>query len=597
MMDISTETHPGAFIRFAHTAERIAATTKRLEKAALLGDYFTSLDDPDLLHAARYFAGYAFPLRDQRTTNVGGAALLTAIEAASGAEPDWVRTRLVAHGDAGDVAREAFAAAFGEDAPSRHTLAGVAAALETLAATSGSKRKVELVTALLQGASPQEAKYLVKLLSGDLRIGLKEGAVEDGIARLAQTDVGRVQWTNMLTGDIGETALFARHGRLDEARMRLFHPLKFMLATAAADLADVARQMPGEFAVEDKYDGIRAQAHVAPVSPDDADAPTHGTVYDGRRVALFSRTLDEITESFPDLVPSLAALVPEIGGEAAGVILDGEILPVQGENILPFQELQKRLGRKTLPDDLLASVPVAFIAYDALYARGRVLLEDPFLERRTILEPLVPESGTVRRAGSRRFTDSTALDAEFDAARARGNEGLMVKDPASTYKPGRRGRDWLKIKRALAALDVVVTAVEVGNGRRSKVLSDYTFAVRASESDPTLLNVGKAYSGLTDAEIAEFSEWFRAHTLQEYAHGKVRIVEPRLVFEVTFDRVQPSTRHKSGYALRFPRILRYRDDKPASEIDTLETVRRLAEEQGADGSNHGSDGEAAGDGH
>jgi DNA ligase-1 len=152
----------------------------------------------------------------------------------------------------------------------------------------------------------------------------------------------------------------------------------------------------------------------------------------------------------------------------------------------------------------------------------------------------------------------------------------MVKDANSQYKPGRRGKDWLKIKRALATLDVVVTAVEVGNGRRNKVLSDYTFAVRASEEDSTLLNVGKAYSGLTDKEIVEMSEWFREHTLQEFAHGKVRVVEPRIVIEIAFDNVQASSRHKSGYALRFPRILRIRDDKPVAEIDTLETVKRLA---------------------
>ncbi|HEY8204166.1 MAG TPA: DNA ligase, partial [Pyrinomonadaceae bacterium] len=158
----------------------------------------------------------------------------------------------------------------------------------------------------------------------------------------------------------------------------------------------------------------------------------------------------------------------------------------------------------------------------------------------------------------------------------RGNEGLMIKDPASSYKPGRRGREWLKLKKALATLDVVVTAVELGHGKRRSVLSDYTFAVRRAEDDSELLNIGKAYSGLTDAEIAEMTEWFRAHTLQEYAHGRVRLVEPTVVIEVTFDRVQPSNRHKSGYALRFPRIVRLRPDKTADEIDTLETVRKLA---------------------
>lgn len=592
-----TEQDSGAFIRFCETAEQIGATTKRLEKAAYLGAYFASLSDEDLTRAARYFAGYAFSLRDQRTTNVGGAALLTAIEAVSGADPNHLRERVVVLGDGGDATAEVFTASPQAALPATLTLSEIADLLETLAATSGSKRKVEIVTAALRRATPLEGKYLVKLLVGDLRIGLKEGAVEDGVARLAGADVGSVQWANMLTGDIGETARLARHGRLGDATMHLFHPLKFMLATAAVDADEVTRQMPNGFAIEDKFDGIRAQAHIEAVtevggtvgSGSDAAGTVHGEVRDGRRVALFSRTLDEITESFPDLVESLADVVPPevpstgdptptAGDPPSGILLDGEIVPVRGDTILPFLELQKRLGRKTLPEELRASVPVAFVAYDILYANGKILLNEPFTVRRAILEALLPLDGPVRRAASEIVTDTAGLDAAFDAARARGNEGLMVKDPASPYRPGRRGRDWLKIKRALATLDVVVTAVEVGNGRRSKFLSDYTFAVRASETDPTLLNVGKAYSGLTDAEIEELSEWFRAHTVQEFAHGKVRVVEPKIVLEVTFDRVQASARHKGGYALRFPRILRRRDDKPVSEIDTIDAVRRLAEE-------------------
>ena len=572
--------NPSAFLHFAETAEAVGATSKRLEKAAILGAYFAALPDDDLRHAARYFAGYTFPLRDQRTTNVGGAALLAAILAVSGADETTLRERLVALGDAGDVAREAF------DASPQAALAPVliipeiAAFLETLSATAGTKRKVEMVTGRLRGAAPLEAKYVVKLLAGDLRIGLKEGAVEDAVARLAAVTVGQVQWVNMLEGDIGQTALLARQGRLGEARMRLFHPLKFMLATPAADLADVARQMPVPFVVEDKFDGIRAQSHIAPHV--EGDGVLHGVVCEGRRVALFSRTLDEITESFPDLVAPLAGLLPA-SASASGLILDGEIIPVLGDLTLPFLQLQKRLGRKTLTDALRAEVPVAFVPYDVLYAEGRVLIEEPFSARRAILDTLPADGVGVRRAASELFTDTAELDAAFDAARTRGNEGLMVKNPASPYKPGRRGRDWLKIKRALATLDVVITAAQVGEGRRSKFLSDYTFAVRASESDPTLLNVGKAYSGLTDVETQELSDWCRAHTLQEFAHGKVRTVEPSVVLEITFDRVQASARHKSGYALRFPRILRLRPDKPASEVDTLETVRRLAEAEGGTG--------------
>ncbi|MBD2089998.1 ATP-dependent DNA ligase [Microcoleus sp. FACHB-1515] len=563
----SIATIPGAFQQFAHVAEQVGATTKRLEKAAILGDYFTSLSDDDLLYAARYFAGYAFPLRDQRTTNVGGAGLLAALAVITQIEPNDLKVQLVKLGDLGDVSAQVF--------PDRTpqpplTLSDVAIALEQLANTKGSKRKVEWVITLLKKATRLESKYIIKLLSGDLRIGLKEGAVEDAIARLAGETVGRIQWVNMLTGDIGETALLARHQQLDQAKMRLFHPIRFMLASPAEDLEAIAKQMPNEFAVEDKFDGIRAQVHVAPAV--EGEGKMHGAIVHHTRVALFSRTLDEITGSFPDLVEPLA----NVFGNSGEFILDGEIVPMQDGKILPFQELQKRLGRKTLPPELLAAVPIGFIAYDILYANGEVLIELPYRVRQAKLAQLPLDTTFIRRAVSQVFTDTAALDAEFTAARDRGNEGLMVKNLDSTYKPGRRGRDWLKVKRALATLDVVITAAEVGSGRRSKFLSDYTFAVRTSETDPTLLNVGKAYSGLTDAEIQELSDWCRAHTLQEFAHGKVRTVEPKIVLEVTFDRVQASKRHKGGYALRFPRILRIRTDKPVEEIDTIETVRQLA---------------------
>jgi DNA ligase-1 len=572
------ELNPGALVDFADVAENIGATTKRLTKASLLGSYFTSLSDNDLVLAARYFSGYIFPLRDQRTINIGGAALLSAIAVVSEQEKSALQERLVKLGDPGDVTEEAFT---NNPQRSQHqpilTLSSLSNQLEQLATTAGTKRKTERVIELLKMATPLEAKYIVKLLAGDLRIGLKEGAVEDALTRLFQTDISKVQWVNMLIGDIGETALLARTRRLDEAQMRLFHPIKFMLASPADDLTEIAKQMPDRFAVEDKYDGIRGQVHIAPYLDED-NSILHGTVRNGKRVAIFSRTLDEITASFPDLIEPLATikLASKDSDEAADLILNGEIVPIQGERILPFQELQKRLGRKKVSDELLAAVPVAFIAYDILYAFGRVLINEPFAKRRSLLESLHLDTQRVRGGISQQVSDISGLDEEFTAARARGNEGLMVKDLNSTYKPGRRGRDWLKIKRAMATLDVVVTAAEVGNGKRHRFLSDYTFAVRQSETEPTLLNIGKAYSGLTDAEVAELSDWFRAHTLQELAHAKVCIVEPHIVLEVTFDRVQPSSRHNSGYALRFPRIVRVRSDKPPEEIDTLETVRHLA---------------------
>ncbi|WP_088894246.1 ATP-dependent DNA ligase [Leptolyngbya ohadii] len=563
----------GSFLQFAQVAEQVNGTTKRLEKAAVLGQYFGGLGDEDLELAARYLSGTVFPLKDQRTLNIGGATLLVALAIVTEIDAETLKPQLVKLGDPGDLAFEVWR----DRVSPTITLQDLALALEQLVQIKGTKRKQEWIVQLLRQATRLEAKYLIKLLAGDLRIGLREGAVEDAIARLSKEPVERIQWVNMLLGDIGRTAVLARQEKLDQAQMQLFHPIKFMLASPAEDLEEVARLLPQEFAVEDKYDGIRAQVHLAPLIHTN-EASLHGKPYGDLRIALFSRTLDEITQTFPDLLPPIASLSFALGDDPqAGFILDGEIVSVSGEQILPFQTLQKRLGRKTLTEAMLSEIPVAFVVYDVLYQNGAILINEPYTRRLEILDRLGLNTLHLRRALSKRCSDVATLDAEFTAARDRGNEGLMVKALDAPYKPGRRGKDWLKIKRAIATLDVVVTAAEVGTGRRSRFLSDFTFAIRTSETDPTLLNVGKAYSGLTDAEVQQLSDWFKAHTIQEFAHGKVRTVEPKIVLEVTFDRVQPSQRHKGGYALRFPRILRIRDDKPVSEIDTLETVKRLAE--------------------
>ena len=540
--------------QFAEAAEDVAATTKKLEKAALLADYFKDLSDLDLARAARYFAGHQFAMNDSRTTNVGGSIISAALSEATGFSIEDLQPRYVRLGDAGDAAYEAVKEAKHGFQEPTITLAATESIIARLSETSGIKNKIGLLGAVLHQATPLEAKYLVKLLTSDLRIGLREGLVEDSIARAFKQPLSMVAHANMLLADIGESTVRARAGDLQDVSMRLFHPIKFMLATPAADLADIARTMPQEFFVEDKFDGIRAQAHVR----------------EGR-VAIYSRTMDEITHRFPELVGPLQSL-------AAAVVIDGEIVPARGDRVLPFSELQKRLGRKTIGKDLLADVPVILVAYDLLYAGARVLINESLEERRRVLEQLFSNQGTVRISLAKRFRDVAALDQEFSQARARGNEGLMIKSPASLYKPGRRGREWLKLKRAIATLDVVVTAVEVGHGKRRNLLSDYTFAVRLSEKDDQLLNIGKAYSGLTDAELAEMTEWFKEHTIREFAHGRVRVVKPQIVIEVTFDRVQESKRHKSGYALRFPRILRLRPDKKPDEIDTVETVRKLVQE-------------------
>jgi DNA ligase-1 len=540
--------------RFGEVAEAVSATTKKLEKAALLGAYFQNLSDLDLARAARYVSGQQFAAIDARTTSVGGRIISEALTVATGFSAENLLPRYVRLGDAGEAAFELLKEAKGDSHLPELTLDETESLIARLSGTRGTRNKTLMLAAVLQGATPLEAKYLVKLLVGDLRIGLREGLVEDAIARAFGRTLGAVANANMVLGDIGETAVRARANNLEQIAMRLFRPIKFMLATPAADLADIARTMPEEFFVEDKFDGIRAQAHVQ----------------EGR-VAIYSRTMDDITHRFPELIDPLKRLPTD-------AIIDGEIVPMRDDRILPFSELQKRLGRKTVSDDLLRETPVILVAYDLLYVDGRVLINESLAQRSASLRDLLPTGGAVRVSQAKTFRDSGRLDDEFNAARARGNEGLMIKSPGSIYKPGRRGREWLKLKRAIATLDVVVTAVEVGHGKRRNLLSDYTFAVRRSAADPELLNIGKAYSGLTDLELAELTTWFRAHTIQEFGHGRIRLVEPQIVLEVTFDRVQESKRHKSGFALRFPRILRLRADKAPADIDTLETVRKLLEQ-------------------
>jgi DNA ligase-1 len=324
-----------------------------------------------------------------------------------------------------------------------------------------------------------------------------------------------------------------------------------MLATPAESVAEIFKNAAEPMVVEEKYDGIRAQAHKS-----------------GGKVKIFSRTLDEVVE-FPELLDPLAALAGEY-------IVDGEILAWHDAQPLPFTQLQKRLGRRNPDLWLVEEIPVKFVLFDLLYHDGELLLDAPLTQRRRRLKQLLAPSQTryLKLAPERRCETREALEEAFRAALAAGHEGIVAKAPDSLYTPGRRGRFWFKLKEPLATLDVVVTAVEYGHGKRHGVLSDYTFAVREGDR---LLNIGKAYSGLTDAEIREFTDYFLEHTVKD--EGFRRIVEPKIVLEVAFNNIQRSQRHESGFALRFPRILRLRPDKTPGQIDTLERVRELYAKQ------------------
>ena len=626
-------------LTFSQTADRIAATTKKLEKTAILADYLKSREVEEAAVAAIFFTGRPFAMWEETTLQVGGRSLWRIVEDLSGRSDAELSAAYRKYGDLGDVAgavlpkQEPWAS--GRPRP----LSEIQLAVREISAARGPAGKAALVRKLLSEVSPLEARYIIKIMTGDLRIGLKESLVEEAIAKAFGAKLPEVQRANMLLGDIGETLRLAAERKLSHAKMRLFHPIGFMLASPAESAEDALSFFQNAW-VEDKYDGIRAQAHCS-----------------GDTVRFFSRTRDEITGSFPELPEALAGLPQD-------AILDGEIVAwsyladnVSAEEIagededigkrasspvvhnpapgraLPFSALQQRLGRKKVSDKLMQDVPVAYLAFDMLYAANELLIDRPLQERAKMLDALLKaerkailhrnteaqgklsfqktlsatndESRTtddarpstilpaaqIIRAPVFQASSPDELNSLFDAAQARGNEGLMIKDPESPHTPGRRGKSWLKLKRELATLDVVVTAVEYGHGRRIGVLSDYTFAVRDGER---LLNIGKAYSGLTDAEILEMTRWFLDHTIAD--EGFRRLVEPKIVLEVAFNNMMKSARHSSGYALRFPRIVRLRPDKPPEEADTIDRAHEIFKKQNRGGSKQISNGPAEGAG-
>jgi DNA ligase 1 len=572
--------------RWSEVAERVAATTRTSEKTTLLADYLATLTADELPIAVVFLTGRPFAEADQRAAGLGWAAIATTVTDLAGVSRAALGEAYDRWSDLGRAVEDVLVnAGHHPDPAGSPTLPEVAAAYAAIEAASGPAAKAGIFRQLLARADPLTAKYLVKVLSGELRIGLREGLVEAAIAKAFDRPLDDVKWAGMLTGDIGRTAELARDGRLDEASLALFNPIKFMLASPAEDAAEIVKRLGVPVWVEDKYDGIRAQLH------------RHGS-----EVRLFSRDLHEIGNQFPEVVDGARALTWD-------GILDGEILAYRDGTVLPFIALQARLGRKNPSAAIRAEVPVIYVAFDVLGLGGgevsgngsgrngssedggeptvepmlreptvEPMLREPLEDRRRQLEtlrlPLAGEGGVFALSHLASVSSVDGLEDAFRSARERRNEGLMVKDPRSIYSPGRRGLGWLKMKKALATIDCVVVGVEVGHGKRHGVLSDYTFAVRDTENE-RLVTIGKAYSGLTDAEIAEMTRWFEDHTIARY--GRYRQVEPTVVVEVAFDVIVRSRRHQSGFSLRFPRIANLRPDKTVDEIDTLDTVEALYE--------------------
>jgi DNA ligase-1 len=639
------------FAHLAQLADQMAATSSRLKKRAAIAESIAAIhsaapDSADASLFALYLAGTPFAEADPRKLNAGGALLAKAVLTVCGATDTALAAAYRKHGDLGAAAYDLLS--LQPEKPPTLTLTDAAEAFAAIATARTTSARASLVESLLRRATQLEAKYLVKLMLGDMRIGVKQSLIEEAIATAANaqgapsqtavsSEVGRavtpaqVRHAVMLEADLGSAVRRAFAGTLDQAHLTLFHPLGFMLASPVDSPEEAIARFTSEVRVphpshrdelavhspvaedtshptihaflEDKYDGMRAQLHCGdPAQPG--------------RVALYSRNRDDITESFPELAEAFAHVDSATDGP---LIFDGEILAwnfgLAGEvpHALPFAVLGQRIGRKRVTNEMRSRIPVVFMAFDLLYSNGELTLNLPLRERRNRLEAIA-ERLTIRTvsplelaapesAQSHLFPIATAtqkpttplprlilsparlvesaedIDRAYAAARARANEGVMIKAADSIYQPGRRGLAWVKLKRELATLDVVITGAEYGHGKRAGLLSDYTFAIRGPAFATTgeLLNVGKAYSGITDTEIAELTEFLKAHTLEDQGH--FRTVEPLIVLEVAFNNIMRSPRHASGFALRFPRILRLRPDKPLAEIDTLARVEAIYQSQ------------------
>ena len=538
--------------QLAAVCEEIGKYSSRLRKIAVLSKYLRSLDDGQLALAVRFLSSgpvaegstnqTLFATEEKAKLSVGYSILREALQIASG----WDRNTLgICATEVGDLGETIGLLMRGHSSEEALSLPEANEIYQKLFRARLTARKLEILTETLRTYRPATLKYFIKIITRGLRIGLMSKMVEEAVAAACDVPNESIRDANNRLGDLATVALAARHGELAEIEARLFHPMEFMLAKPLERVDDLAA--PEDWIAEDKYDGIRSQVH-----------------FDGGRVQIFSRGMEEVTQAFPELADAFAKL-------EGNALLDGEILAWREGRALNFNVLQQRIARKRVRATLLVEIPTIFMAYDVLLRNNELLLHRPYEERRAILaQTLSDQPHPILVSLQYQIATHADLDRLFLEARGRGNEGLLLKRRGSHYEPGKRGGAWQKVKRPYGTLDVVVTAAEQGNGRRATVFSDYTFAVRSNEG---FVNVGKAYSGLTDTEIKQLTKILRAASTDRF--GRVMLVKPEVVLEVAFDGVQKSPRHKSGYALRFPRILRWRQDKTPEECDDLNRVEAL----------------------
>jgi DNA ligase 1 len=553
-----------SFSHFVTLCEQVRATKSKNMKVSLLSRYLSFLDGESLSIAVLFLSGRIFSLGSKFAINIGFSTIMQTLSEISFLDKDQIQQSYLQYGDMGSLAEYAIS--------KKHTVSLIQQQPLTLPflydrfkkiadiiGSDSSKIKKNILKGLFLDCSPLEAKYLTKIINGEMRIGLTEGLVEVGVSSAFNEELGKIREAMVVSGDISQVALLAKRGLLYTAVIKPLQPIGYMLADVMFSADQIINYFQKPLICEYKYDGVRAQMHKL-----------------GKQVKLFSRNMTDITNAFPELAGAAINSKLSLSMENIDFILDGEVMAFRNGKPLHFQELQKRLRRKNVTGQVIADVPVVYAVFDIAFINQEQTILNPLNRRKEILsrisfkEPIIIAKQSIVNTAQKIIT-------MFEESRDIGYEGLVLKEPESQYHPGKRGRYWIKLKQELDTIDAVVVIAEYGHGKRAGVLSDYTFAVRDEINSNQLRIVGKAYSGLTDKEINMITKKLRSIMIKDDGYGIV--VKPEVILEISFDSIQKSDRHDSGFALRFPRIKNIRGDKNVADIDTLQKVRRIYENQ------------------
>ncbi|NGP88352.1 ATP-dependent DNA ligase [Fodinibius halophilus] len=548
-----------SFQKLTETAQAIKETRSTNTKIAICADYFRSIpEDENLRRAAQFLGEGAFSDLSGKRASVGSRTYSTC--AANFCEIDYekvfkpCKTALGSASEAIEKLMQNIDVARRKRSPSQLSLKQVEEQYHKLSQLSSRADKQEVLQNCWKKMTALEIKYFIRIMSrGSLRIGFETKSVVSALSKAFKKKLENVRYAHMITGSIGNTAVLCKNNSLDQASFKLFHPLSFMLASPI-ESRSIENLDP--YIAEEKFDGMRAQGHVK-----------------GEQVELYSRDLNDITHSFPEIVQFFTSR------NLPALVLDGEICVYKDDEILPFQLLQKRMGRKKPSQEVIQKYPVLFIAYDVLYHGKQPTFGHPLAKRRELLVTL---SKKYSLPITNQFNVETHAHVEelFERALAHGNEGLMLKKKESTYEYGQRRKSWLKVKRPGGTLDTVLMYAHAGSGRRGGYYSDFTLGIRVAEDEryeEEFIPIGKAYGGYTDEEMKRLNKKIKDLTVEKY--GPTLGLIPEIVVELEFDDIQVNKRTKANYTLRLPRFKAIRWDLAPTDANTLKDVERMYQQK------------------